>query len=168
MLRRRESITKNKKLYIFSIIFGLSFAVWSLLSLHSYSHTTTLNYKGKFYKYEKIHTTGFAGGATNHYFYIGDQAFYIFGILIYSFDVQFFEDIKEGDEITIEYIEMPRYSGFASSKTDKLLLSVRKGTKYYLKTESTLRTLNRSNYLGIGLGMVFAIGGLTAIIFDLK
>lgn len=129
MLRRRESITKNKKLYIFSIIFGLSFAVWSLLSLCSYSHTTTLNYTGKFNKYEKIYKPGFAGGVTTHYFYIGDQVFHIFGILIHSFDKQFFEDIKEGDVIAIEYIEVPRYSGFASSKTDKLLLSVRKGTR---------------------------------------
>jgi hypothetical protein len=166
MLRRRESITKNKKFYIFSIIFGLSFAVWSLLSLHSYSHTTILNYTGIYYKYEEIHKPGFAGGSTANFFYIGDQVFHIYSIL--SFDMQFFENIKEGDVIAIEYIEVPRYSGFASSKTDKLLLSVRKGTKYYLKTESTLRTLNRSNYLGIGLGMVFAIGGLTAIIFDLK
>ena len=80
----------------------------------------------------------------------------------------FFEDIKEGDEIAIEYIEVPRYSGFRSEKSDKLLLSVRKGNKYYLETESSYRALKRSNYFGIGLGMVFAIAGLVAFIFDLK
>lgn len=166
MVQRREIITKNKKMYIFSIIFGLSFVVWSLLSLLAYSHTMTLNYTGIYCKYEKIHKSGFAGGSTAHYFYIDDQVFHIYSIL--SFDMTFFEDIKEGDEIAIEYIEVPRYSGFRSEKSDKLLLSVRKGNKYYLETESSYRALKRSNYFGIGLGMVFAIAGLVAFIFDLK
>ena len=99
-------------------------------------------------KYEKIHKPGFAGGSTAHYFYIDDQVFHIYSIL--SFDMTFFEDIKEGDAIAIEYIEVPRYSGFRSEKSDKLLLSVRKGNKYYLETESSYRALKRSNYFGIG------------------
>lgn len=165
MVQRRKNTT-NKIIYVFSIIFGLSFVVWSLLSLHSYSHPTTLNYTGIYHKYEKIHKPGFAGGSTAHYFYIGNQVFHIYSIL--SFDMQFFEDVKEGDEIAIEYIEVPGYSGFRSEKSDKLLLSVRKGNKYYRETESSYRAMKRSNYSGIVLGMLFAIVGLTAFIFDLK
>ncbi len=148
------------------MIFGLSFAVWSLLSINSYSHAAALNDKGIYHKYEVIHKPGFAGGSTAKYFYIGSRVFHVFSIL--SFDKQFFEDIKEGDEITVEYIEVPGYSGLRCEKSDKLLLSVRKGLKYYLKTEDSFRTLNRDRYIGIGLGMIFATAGLTGFIFDHK
>ena len=84
------------------------------------------------------------------------------------FDKQFFEVIAEGDMITIEYIEEPNYALIGSKKTDKAILSLKKGSKYYIETETSIQKLNRDRYMGIGWGAVFAIAGAIAIVFDLK
>ena len=167
MLNTRKTTNNNKGLYVFSILFGISFAVWSLLSMNAYSHSPILDYKGIFSKYEKVHAPGFGGGVTSHYFHIDNQVFHM-DLTFTSFDKQFFEDVAEGDMITIEYIKPPKIALIGSKKTDKAILSLKKGSKYYINTETSFRKLNEDRYHGIGLGAVFAIAGAIAIIFDLK
>ncbi len=167
MSNSRRVTNNNRGLYTFSILFGLSFAVWSFLSMNAYSHSPILDYKGVFSKYEKVHAAGFRGGVTSHYFYIDNQVFHM-DLTFTSFDKQFFEDVEEGDMITIEYIEAPKIALIGSKETNKAILSLKKGSKYYINTETSFRKLNEDRYHGIGLGAVFAIAGIIAIIFDLK
>ncbi len=104
-MNNRRITNKNKGLYVFIILFGVTFAVWSLLSMNAYSHSLLLEYKGIYNRYEEI---GYSRGIS-HYFYIGDQLFHM-DLTFTSFDKQFFEDAAEGDMITIEYIEAPQYA----------------------------------------------------------